>query len=49
MAAQAIGATPAQWVFWCQSNLLLEIIAWLHIRFIEMTVTPLTGARRLCR
>ena len=48
MAAQAIGATPAQRVFKCQSRKLLEIIAWLHIRFIEMTVSPLTDAR-LCR
>ena len=48
MAAQAIGATPAQWVFWCQSSKLLEIIAWLHIHFIEMTVSPLVDAH-LCR
>ena len=45
MAAQAIGATPAQWVFWCQSSLLLEIIARLNIRFIAMTVSPLADAR----
>ena len=48
MAAQAIGATPAQWVFWCQSSLLLEIIARLKIRFIAITVSSLADAR-LCR
>ena len=48
MATQAIAKTPAGRVFWRQSNLLLEIIAWLNIRFIEMTVSSLAAAR-LCR
>ena len=48
MAAQAIAKTPAQRVFWRQSSSLVEIIARLHIRFIEMTVSPLADAR-LCR